>query len=160
MLICRTFGGLAWQLKMKLVYRSHMTLHQIVNDYIINALPFFAFTGYLFVILGGFTVFRNDNYVFRTLILLGSLIIICTLGIVFPLAYQITSNSSKFLHSFKLSTAPKNAVDKRIFKSFHPIYVDLSRCCRITRNTFPSVMHDIIINALITLLLTIPDTTP
>jgi len=143
---------------MKLIYRSHTILHQAVNQFFMNMWPFMITILYLGLISGGFIIFRSDNYIFRTILLTSVLTLCIALCAIYTLAYQITVYSAEFLHSFRRSTRPKIPVDQRFFKSCRPIYTYIGRFCCISRNTFPSVLHEIILNALITLLLTIPDT--
>jgi len=143
---------------MKLIYRSQTVLHQVLNQFSMNIIPFAILIGYLVIISGGFTIFRSDNYIFRFILLVFSLSCCGAFSLLYKLMYQITIRSSEFLHSFAGSTAPKKTVDQRFFISCKPLHVYLGRYCRISRNTFPSVMHEIILNALITLLLTIRNT--
>ena len=154
----RDFGGVGWQSKMKRIYRSQTVLHQVLNQFCMNIIPFAVLIGYLFTISGGFIIFRSDNYVFRTLLLVFSFSCCGAFSLVYKLMYQITLHSAEFLHSFESSTAPKKAVDQRFFMSCKPLHMYLGRYCQISRNTFPSVMHEIILNALITLLLTVRNT--
>jgi len=143
---------------MKLIYRSHTILHREMNEFVMNVLPFITSTAYLIIILGGFILFRTDNFVFRTLLLIITVTLSGAIGILFKLGYGITLDSTNFLQSFRRNTALKKQVDECFFKSCQPFSTDIGRFCRISRNIFPSVMHGIIINALITLLLTIPNT--
>jgi len=143
---------------MKLIFRSQALLHQVLNQFAMNSLPFGASAGYLVLISAGFTIVRSDNFVFRALLLVFSLSLCGALSLLFNLMYQITIRSSEFIQSFKSSTTPKKPIDQRFFTSCKPVYTYLGRCCLISRNTFPAVMHEIVINALITLLLTIPVT--
>jgi len=154
----RGFGDVTWQPKMKLIYRWHTILHKEMYEFVTDVLPFVVSVAYLLIILGGFILFRTDNFVFRMLLLVITVTFSGAIGILFKLGYGITLDSTNFLQSFTRSTALKKRVDEYFFKSCQPLSADIGRFCRLSRNTFPSVMHGIIINALITLLLTIPNT--
>jgi len=142
---------------MKLIYRGHTILHQEINQFFRNMGPFMILFAYLTVISGGFIVFRSDNSIFRTIVLIIVLILSIALRVTYKLSYQITAHSAEFLHSFRKCAGLRKLVDQRFFKSCRPLHTYIGRFCRISRYTFPSVMHEIILNALITLLLTVPD---
>jgi len=113
---------------------------------------------YIAIIISCFIAFRSENRVFCVLVFILGLALSGAINIVFKMAYNITKYSAEFLHNFAISSnqGRDGAEDRRFFKSCLPLYVNIGEYSRISRNMFPTVMHEIIINTIISLLLTIP----
>jgi len=85
------------------------------------------------------------------------IVYLLALCIIYTLAYKITKNSTRFLNSFASCTSNVDRLEnKKFFKSCQPIYVRIGTYTVISRNLFICVLHEISLNALISLLVGIP----
>ena len=142
------------------MYRSYNLLHLEILDLVNQnqSLSILITLVYVIIITTYFVAFRSENTVFCIItFVIGSALSGC-LSIVFKLAYSITKYSGEFLHNFvSISQGRDAAKNRRFFKSCKPLYVNFGDYSRISRNMFPSVMHEIIIGSIISLLLAIPN---
>jgi len=128
-------------------------------DILIDILPKVLSGAYGFIITALFTTIRAKNYVPLASVLgfVFGLTVCMALCIIYALAYKLTKYSSGFLESFAKSTSNVNRLEnKQFFKSCQPIYIRIGPYTVISRNFFPCVLHEIILNSLISLLLGIP----
>jgi len=144
---------------MKLLYRAHTVLHTASMDIFNDIFPKIVSGVYGFIITALFTAIRIRNYVPLASMLgfVFGLTVCMALCIIYTLGYKLTKYSSGFLESFSKSPYNVNRLEnKKFFKSCQPIYVRIGPYTVISRNIFPCVLHEIILNALISLLLGIP----
>jgi len=112
---------------------------------------------YIATVTAFFLVVRSNLLLLRIGYLMAAITIFIALKIIYSLGYKITKNSRGYLDSFVQNIGPKTAVDRKFFRSCKELNIDIGKFFKIKRNTFPSVMHEIIINATINLLVAIPN---
>ncbi len=158
--MCRNYIEFEKKEQLKIIYRAYNLLHsESLECFLLNQfLPILVSMAYVALIACYFIAFRNENPVFVSIVFVIGSALSGALNICFTLAYNITKFSAKFLHNFEMRTSRSRdaAENRRFFKSCQPIYTYIGEYTRITRNTFPSVMHEIVISTTISLLLAIP----
>ena len=142
--------------RVQLLYRSHIIIHEVAMELILEIVPV-SIAGLYVAIVTSFFLLARINFVYLQLIFLIIGVKLCIfMKIIYALGFKVTEYSSGYLDSFTQNTGIKTKEDQRFFRSCRKLDVGIGKFFKITRNTFPSVMHEIVINAIINLLLAIP----
>jgi len=140
--------------RVKILYRACRIAHQVAMEVILEVAPLGLLGVEIMIVTSFFVCVRNDTVIVRVTTATVCLTLTLVIRTLFMLAYKLTEDSVTFLDNF-MNSSEEN---KKYLQSCQQLHVDVGKLFRLTRNTFPSVMHEIIINATISLLLAIPNT--
>jgi len=148
---------------MKILYRAHAILHQFATQLVFEIFPIAIQLLYIIMISTFFIVLRRHENLSSLFLLALSMIgltVCISLQVSFKLGYQLTEDSAVFLKSFTQSKSRyKTKENRQFFRSCQRFRLNIGNFFKVSRNTFPAVMHEIILNTVINLLVTVPPTT-
>jgi len=144
--------------KMKILYRAHGLIHALAMEITLELFSIGLVVLYTVIVAALFLGFRSKNIVIQLISQIVGVTLCTIMNILFDLGNNLTDFSANFIDSFRKCCilGNRSVEDRKFFKSTPPLVIDVGKFYKISRNTFPSVMHEIIINALISLLLAIP----
>jgi hypothetical protein len=152
----RDFGSPALKQRVQLLYRAHKIQHEVAMEVILEIVPVAIAGLYIVIITSFFLLARNNILILQPLFFIIGATLSIFMKIIYSLAYKVTEYSAGYLDSFIHNVEIKTQENSRFFRSCKQLDVDIGKFFKISRNTFPTVIHEIILNAIISLLLAIP----
>jgi len=146
--------------RMKIIFRAHDILHQTSIQLAFELLPFAVQILYIIVISTFFLVLRlhaNLGTLISSVLFLIGILVSISLQVIYKLVYNLTSDSSIFPNSFIRSNSMfRTHEDRLFFRSCRKFRLNIGNFFMVARNTFPTVMHEVILSAVINLLVAVP----